>query len=381
MPPEVMPLSCKSGEDTICSIDYDEISWDALRGLNAAAKHLRMGCCGSPVTLKTSKLGTLFFVHKRKGECTSAGETAEHLFVKACIARAISGMGWEVGTEVRGLALDGCEWVADVLASRGSHRIAFEVQLSSQSLTETAQRQGRYGACGVRGLWFLARPREIQVSKEVPALLIEVSLDLPAAWVRIPVETPSSYSSDRSNRQDASLWGQKIELGRFVRGCLAHKFIWAPGLNKMVPLNIWTAENICWKCNRPTSIITRLEFDIDQVVPGAPLIDMSLEDFDTPKGVACLSYALQQADLRSHGIGAVRQRFSRARGESYLSNGCVNCDALQGAFFMHEVAFDEEHTLTVDCGMSEEMFNDDVHASPYRWAFDESFEASEAAKD
>lgn len=376
-----MPLSCKSGEDTICSINYDTADWEELRALNAAHKQLRMDCCGSPVTLKTSKLGTLFFAHTRKGECTSAGETAEHLFVKACIARAISGAGWEVGTEVRGLALDGSEWVADVMASRGSHRIAFEVQWSPQSVTETAQRQGRYRACGVRGMWFLRRPSEIQVSKDVPALLIEVSLDPPAAWGRIPVRTPEPYFTEKVNLNDSSLWGQKIELDRFVRGCLADKFIWAPGLNQMLPLEIWAAEDTCWKCKGPTKIITRLDFCLDQKVPGAQRISMSLEDFDTPRGVACLTYALKQADLRSLGIGAVCERYSRTRGESYLSNGCVHCDALQGAFFKHEVAFDEVCTLTVDCGMPEDLFNDDVHASPYRWAFDEGFEASEAGRD
>ena len=82
-----------------------------------------MTCCDEHATIKTSKLGTQFFAHKRRGECTSAAETAEHLFVKACIAKAIRGTGWEVNTEQRGQAPDGSVWVADVMASRGAHRI------------------------------------------------------------------------------------------------------------------------------------------------------------------------------------------------------------------------------------------------------------------
>ena len=31
-----MPLSCKSGEESICSIEFDEAQWDELRALNAA---------------------------------------------------------------------------------------------------------------------------------------------------------------------------------------------------------------------------------------------------------------------------------------------------------------------------------------------------------
>ena len=87
-----------------------------------------------------SKLGTQFFAHKRRGECTSAAETAEHLFVKACIARAIRGTGWEVNTEQRGHAPDGSVSVADVMASRGAHRIAFEMQWSAQSGGKSSNR-------------------------------------------------------------------------------------------------------------------------------------------------------------------------------------------------------------------------------------------------
>ncbi len=67
-----------------------------LKASNASEKNLRMTCCDEHATIKTSKLGTQFFAHKRRGECTSAAETAEHLFVKACIAKAIRGTGWEV---------------------------------------------------------------------------------------------------------------------------------------------------------------------------------------------------------------------------------------------------------------------------------------------
>jgi hypothetical protein len=367
-----MPLSCKSGNDSICSIEYDADQWNELRALNAAENRLRLPCCGSRVTLKTSKLGTRFFAHRQRGECTSAAETAEHLFVKACIARAIAGTGWNVATEARGSAPDGSLWVADVMAERGKFRIAFEVQWSPQTPEVTAQRQERYRVSGVRGLWLFSRPSGIKVSKEVPSLLIEVDLDTPAAWVRVPAEE-SGYMTDHSARKAEFLWSQKIELDRFVRGCLSRKFVWAPGLNEYVPLDVWTAEQNCWKCNKPTSIITRLNFRVDRLLPGAKPVSLRLEDFDTPAGNALLSNALKHADLRAQGIGEIRSRFSRTRGSAYLSNGCVHCDALQGAFYEHEVWHDAEPTLTVECMMSEALFTDDVHETPLRWTFDESF--------
>lgn len=368
-----MPLSCKSGDETISSIEYDAVQWDELRGLNAAEDRLRLDCCGSRVTLKTSKLGTRFFAHKQRGECTSAAETAEHLFVKACIAQAIAGTGWDVATEVRGTAPDGSQWIADVMAVRGKHRIAFEAQWSPQTNEETTRRQAQYAASGVRGLWFFSRPSGIQISKEVPSLLMEVDLEAPAAWVRVPAGDPGGMS-DSSARKSDELWSQRIELGRFVRGCLAKRFVWAPGLDQSVPLELWTAEQDCWKCHKPTSIITRLDFRVDQLLPGANCVSMDIEDFDSPVGQAVLAEAMSSVDLRSHGIGAVRSRFSRTRGSAYLSNGCVHCDALQGAFYEHEVWYDAEPTLTLECRMPADLFTDDVHETPLRWAFDERFE-------
>ena len=368
-----VPLSCKSDDESICAIAYDTAQWDELRALNAAEDRLRLDCCGSRVTLKTSKLGTRFFAHKQRGECTSAAETAEHLFVKACIARAIIGTGWEVATEVRGTAPDGSLWIADVMATRGKHRIAFEAQWSPQPREETARRQAQYAASGVRGLWLFSRPSGIQISKEVPSLLMEVDLDALAAWVRVPAEEPAGMS-DRSARESQRLWSERIEMGRFVRGCLSKQFVWAPGVEQSVPLELWTAEQDCWKCRKPTSIITQLDFRVDQFLPGATRVSMDLENFDSPAGRAVLAEALSSVDLRSQGIGAVRSRFSKTRGGAYLSNGCVHCDSLQGAFYEHEVWHEAEPTLTLDCSMPADLFTDDVHETPLRWAFDERFE-------
>lgn len=370
-----MPLSCKHGETTLFSFDFDAPGWANLKTQNAQDKNLRMPCCDEQVTLKTSKLGTQFFAHKRRGECTSAAETAEHLFVKACIAKAIQGTDWQASTEQRGQAPDGRVWVADVMASRGAHRIAFEMQWSAQSHEETQRRQDQYRGSGVRGLWLFRHPNAVEVSKEVPSLLIELESEPASAWVSIPHKQP--YGSRKSEYQ----WGPKIELGRFVRGCLARKFVWAPGIDQVVPLDISTGYETCWKCKKPTTLITALVFRVDLFMPGARPVSCRLADFDTPSGRAMLAQALRPLDLRSLEIGQIKERFSRTRGHSYLSNGCVHCDALQGAFFEHDCWEEEdEPTATVECKMTSELFDRNSRDTPYRWVFDERFEAEDAGE-
>jgi hypothetical protein len=42
------------------------------------------------------------------------------------------------------------------------------------------------------------------------------------------------------------------------------------------------------------------------------------------------------AQLARCGVGPIKMRRSRYRPESYLSNGCIGCDAIQGWFPLHE---------------------------------------------
>ena len=100
-----------------------------------------------------------------------------------------------------------------------------------------------------------------------------------------------------------------------------------------------------------------------------------MEAFDNPLGRNVLAEALGRADLRSLGIGQVKELLSRTRGHAYLSNGCVHCDALQGAFFEHDVYGEDAATLTVECKMDSELFDGAFRDTPFRWVFDERFES------
>jgi len=127
-----------------------EAEWEALRDSGA---QVILPCCGSEGYLRRSPLGTAHFAHKRGAHCDAPGETIHHLKAKADIVIACQRAGYAALTEVAG-----DDWRADVLATRGSARIAFEVQWSFLRLDDAVYRQERYARDGVRGCWFFRNP-------------------------------------------------------------------------------------------------------------------------------------------------------------------------------------------------------------------------------
>ncbi|MFN8528369.1 MAG: hypothetical protein U0670_07145 [Anaerolineae bacterium] len=107
------------------------------------------------------------------------GETAYHQTAKAIIQQACQAAGWSAELEVIG----GDGWRADVLAVRGSVRIAFEVQWSFLRLDEALARQERYAQDGVRGCWFFRHPPAWMLSEEAAF----GDQPLLKAWKRLPL--------------------------------------------------------------------------------------------------------------------------------------------------------------------------------------------------
>lgn len=183
-----MPIACLDGKQAIYSFRFTSDEWDALAKSNQRERHLRMACCNSTVVLKRSRYGTQFFAHARRGECSTAPESAEHLLAKEIIAQAVEANGWQASVEHR--HPDGL-WIADVLAEQGGRRIAFEIQLSSQTPTELQRRDDRYRANGVECAWLLKAPRTYSESTAIHAPLFYISFDKDDAYVgplRRPLE-------------------------------------------------------------------------------------------------------------------------------------------------------------------------------------------------
>jgi hypothetical protein len=163
-----------------------------------------MKCCGAHVTLKTSNNGLQFFSHLRTGDCSSAGESPEHLLAKKIIAIASEDAGWTAYVEYR--HNDG-DWIADVLVENGDRRVVFEVQLASQSIESINLRHSRYQRDGISCVWLLKGPKSMKPERVIHRPLFYLSF-------RGVESQPSVFQGVNDPR---------ILLSHFVRGVLDGK--------------------------------------------------------------------------------------------------------------------------------------------------------------
>ena len=242
-----MPLKCHRDDQPLMAFDFEsDDAWEALRRENAAAKHLRMPCCGAGVTLKTSKLGTKHFAHARRGPCSTAPESAEHLLAKRLIVDGVRRAEWLAEPERAGHAGDGAAWVTDVLATSGHRQVAIEVQWSRQDDEETRRRHRRYAASGVRALW-LFRQRDFPIEKEAPSFRLAFDEASSTCSAQLPSPEHGLWVGAKG-KDDSRNWRQTIELSRFVEGALTGRLRFAPVLGLTAPFEVLTETTSCWKC-------------------------------------------------------------------------------------------------------------------------------------
>lgn len=213
--------------------------------------------------------------------------------------------GWNAATEVTGKTPEGEEWRADVLATKGTKRIAFEVQWSAQTDAETLRRQAQYARSGIRCLW-LFRQRSFPDSDEVPAVRI--------------------FGSVKEGLSVLLKGGRVLSIAEFLTAVFEHRFKRTPPPGCLARLRIVTKEIDCWKCGVFTRIVTRII-----VENGASDWEFNLVDFQT---MAEFESLLAPLVPNVPELGEIKFRYSQTTKGRYLSNGCHECGALIGDFFL-----------------------------------------------
>lgn len=316
-----MPLRCLDGSgQSLQSFDFSEDEWQALARENRKTRHLRMPCCAAQVTLKTSPRGTRFFAHKARGPCTTTPETEAHLRLKRMAVVAARANGWTAETEIVGTTPDGEQWKADVLARKGTHKVAVEVQWSSQRNDETLRRQERYRRSGIRGLWLLRQPG-FPITRRLPAVCVGGSVENGFAAL-----IPHHQYMNARDRSCPKHWHQTIEMDRFLDAVFSNHFRFGIPVNVKAIVSVRGADMMCWSCGAETKIVTRIK-----VAFGPVICDFSIYDIGQfPKLIPEILHKIPI----TLGIGKIKYRFSKTLRERYLSNGCAHCGALIGQHFV-----------------------------------------------
>jgi len=342
-----MPLRCFSNSGEIRAFDESSETWMSLKA-SYKSQDLRMVCCGTPAIPKTSSLGTFFFAHSRRGECTSAPETKEHLLAKTIIAKAVIAAGWKVTTECRGNTDDGKIWIADVLAEHGKAKVAFEVQWSAQTDEDTTIRQQIYDGAGIRALW-LFKLANFKSSKETPAFRLIPNNPLDGFNVKIPKN--DTFFDGRHNFH----WSQEIELSDFIKGSLSKRLVWSLAPGTKLPVRFDGVSIKCWKCKQSTTILLRIVFELGKKFPGCDELMVSIYEFEKHQEI--LKSLIPRDLYTKHGVGIIKKRFSKTVGHEYISNGCARCDAIQGQHFEHELGHDAAAIMSTEAELTEPLLS------------------------
>jgi competence protein CoiA len=209
---------------------------------------------GSQVVRKRSHLGTRFFALEAVGSCATAPETEAHLQLKKTAADAARANGWEATTEVTGASPSGEQWTADVLAQKGNHKVAVEIQWAGQTNEETIRRQERYRQSDVRGLWLLRQPG-FPITHDLPAVCIGGGL-IDGFKALIPYGT---HLRSRA-RAERHRWHQIVPMREFLEAVFSKHFRFGP-LDYDALVSIRSGMIECWRdsCLARTRIITFID--------------------------------------------------------------------------------------------------------------------------
>ena len=293
-----MPLRAKSDTGDLQAFELDAAQWAELKG-NYKALNLRMPCCQVPAVPKTSALGNFFFAHARRGECTTAPESAEHLFCKSLIAKSAAAAGWAVTTERAGASPDGEEWVADVFCVKGSAQIALEVQMSPQSRDEALRRQTRYKASGVRAAWFYGE---------------KLHKDLSAANRDTPIFGLSAVKVGH----EPNIGLTETCLTDFVTALLGKRVTWTRH-QTTEPFYLAVLRRNCPRCERAAGLV----YGYSRTQVGLPFAPMAPVDVDA--ALQRLFTAMTSIELESAGLCHIaRVHDSRRHTDTYW-NICPRC--------------------------------------------------------
>jgi len=241
------------------------------------------------------------------------------------IVSACHDLGIEAIQEYRGKG-----WRADVYVSNNGSPIAFEIQLSPQSLNKTLHRQSKYIRDGIIGCWLFENP----ISK-----LTHERPDLPLFSVED--RNDSILQVNLGDRKKIDL---HTFLENFISNNIQFKHIAKTKTKQFVNLVFFKME--CWKCHEINHL-----FYVD--TPFYSSCNAEIQPHEALWESNSMEYRPEIIDLAQKFIGSkkdlnlklgqIKKRYSKTVEDTYTSFGCYNCDSIFGDFFVMEAKIDIMH--------------------------------------
>jgi hypothetical protein len=318
-----MPLSAIVWGEKRLSTSFSCTEWLALR---ASRTTIALPCCGSRAYLRTSSAGLQHFYHaSNTHSCVGSSETALHLELKGRILKAVISSGWRAETEFAELDRG---WRADVMAWRGSARIAFEVQLAPIDIDDLHGRHDTYKESDVRGCWFLGA-RSLKNS-QLPA--VQWKTDRRQEFFQNCSEPFFSIRDDGN----VSVGGVTSEIETVVAGLLNRRFkyVHCRKIDRSSSVRIYRVSS-CYGCKRDFDVY--FVFENDSPRCGDPL---SIFKGLTDEAMLHRAASAQVIDQVKRILARESQRSfflsfpawqESSSGRRYIGFRCFHCRALMGA--------------------------------------------------
>lgn len=333
-----MAFVCLKDDKTIYSFHYALRDWITLKEDKRSS--FKMSCCNTPAILKTSKLGTQFFSHKAKPtdtDCSSGGETAEHIHIKYLVSKTLFKCGWDVEVEKRGVSSKGEEWIADIYATKARAKIAIEVQWSPQAFIETKRRQLVYKNSGVRGLWLL-RSGSMKHRDAITGDYLYKTKDVPVFSVyKNKKEASSPYQVFNVNKEDTEeglIYDRfepiALDLEDFISKMVSSQIKFYPKYSRTTELFLKIIKQKCWACKRSMNSVAEVGYRNTNygVVYEDRHHSGHITDYDRST-IQIINDNFSQ----DYGFAPLKSMYSKTAGGNFISNSCPHCGSLMGNFF------------------------------------------------
>lgn len=380
---QMLLIAMLDGE-RVDAITHTAESWAALQA-SEDRKRLVMPVCNIRAVAKTRGQETRYFAHFRLTDCTvdHGGESSQHLAMKEALALRIGSVpGWHAVIEYPHPSR---EWIIDVLAESDDmhHRVAFEVQLSSQTPADYVHRTQRYFDSGVFPVWLV--PRALEYSPvELPTVVTgfgktskipENTMDLldleivhnlrlkqgtlggfvADLLVNGPKGNPGSpqeqqTTKDREQRRLLAI--QRSEAERLAKAREAVEVMnrrsVAPGKafephtvhTESGPF-VWATLTDCWKCRQQMMVWEARSIRPGEQYAAAPPVSVKSEV--GPKRYENHPEVHRAVDIWVTRSGAavtkaqIETRHSQGAGGSYSAFVCPCCRALMGQIYIAQI--------------------------------------------